>query len=397
MTLSNMTVSGNTANVHGGGIFNEGKSTLSNVTITENSASDRGSGFYNNSAPSGTTLTNTIVANNPSGIGANGDCLGAVASIGYNLDSDGSCGFASTGDLPNTNPKLGPLADNGGTTETHALLAGSPAINAGSPDCPPPGADQRGLSRPQASVCDIGAYEAIDTDGDDVVDAEDNCIGSPNSLQEDLDGDSLGDICDSCPNDPVNDADLDKLCADVEVACASDAQVAGKIPERLDGPFAAVDDDGDTAVDEALAVGSDAYDCDGDGWTGTQEQLIFSAGTTANDQDACGSNGWPADLAANNTLNIADLNSFLAPNRPNDGHGVFNKFGHPLDDDGDTAIDPTMARWNLQTPPHTAATLINIGNLNALITGLAGSPARPPMFGGQYAFYTNGGTCPWPP
>jgi hypothetical protein len=84
-------------------------------------------------------------------------------------------------------------------------------------------------------------------------------------------------------------------------------------------------------------------------------------------------------------------------------------FGHPLDDDGDTAIesaeDPgapggaayNVGRWDLQTPPHVATTAINIGDLNALITGAAGSPARPPMFGGQMAFFTNGGLCPWPP
>jgi hypothetical protein len=125
--------------------------------------------------------------------------------------------------------------------------------------------------------------------------------------------------------------------------------------------------------------------------------LLFGGGTTANDQDPCGSNGWASDLAGNNTVNIQDLNSFLAPNRPDDGHGVFNKFSHPLDDDGDTVIDAAMARWNLQTPPHDATTLINIGDLNSLINGAEGSGARPPMFGGQQAFFTSGGMCPWPP
>jgi len=186
-------------------------------------------------------------------------------------------------------------------------------------------------------------------------------------------------------NDLVFDAD--------EGPCGGNAVSAASRPERLDGPFDNVDDDG-----EALPVGSDAFDCDGDGWTGAQEAFIFSGTTTANDQDACGNDGWAAELAGNdNILNIADINSFLTPNRPDDGHGTFNKFGHPLDDNGDTAIDPAMARWNIQTPPHTAATLINIGDLNALITGAVGSPARPPMFGGQQAFFTNGGMCPWPP
>ena len=65
----------------------------------------------------------------------------------------------STLPLPNTNPDLGPLADNGGPTFTHALLAGSPAIDTASDDCPPPITDQRGVTRPQGPACDIGAYE----------------------------------------------------------------------------------------------------------------------------------------------------------------------------------------------------------------------------------------------
>lgn len=188
-------------------------------------------------------------------------------------------------------------------------------------------------------------------------------------------------------NDLVLDAD--------EGPCGGNPLSAGSRPERLDGAFAGADDNGDTQTDEALPAGSEAFDCDGDGWTGSQEQLIFSAGATANDQDACGGNGWPVELAgANNILDIADLNSFLSPLRLD---GSFNKFNHPLDADGDTVIDAAMARWNLQLPPHAASTLINIGDLNSLITGAVGSPARPPMFDGRQAFFTNGGQCPWLP
>jgi hypothetical protein len=64
------------------------------------------------------------------------------------------------GNITGQDPLLGPLADNGGSNYTHALLPGSPAIDAGSPDCPPPDADQRGVPRPQALACDIGAFEA---------------------------------------------------------------------------------------------------------------------------------------------------------------------------------------------------------------------------------------------
>ena len=69
-----------------------------------------------------------------------------------------TCDFAGIGDLQNTDPMLGALANNGGPTNTLALLAGSPAIDRMPPPCST-GVDQRGTSRPQAGGCDIGAFE----------------------------------------------------------------------------------------------------------------------------------------------------------------------------------------------------------------------------------------------
>ena len=81
-----------------------------------------------------------------------------IQSDGHNLDSDGSCFLTATGDLPKHDPLLGPLAFNGGPTETKALLLGGPAIDAGAAHgCPQ--YDQRGVARPQGAGCDIGAYE----------------------------------------------------------------------------------------------------------------------------------------------------------------------------------------------------------------------------------------------
>ena len=72
--------------------------------------------------------------------------------------SDGSNGNQVGNNASPIDPKIGPLADNGGLTRTHALLAGSPAIDAASSaNCPP--VDQRGVSRPQGAGCDIGSYE----------------------------------------------------------------------------------------------------------------------------------------------------------------------------------------------------------------------------------------------
>ena len=152
VTINNSTISNNTAEFFTGGIGNDtgGFIFINNSTIAGNSSGLSKGGIGN----SGTmTLKNTIVADN-----TQDDCSGTVTSAGHNLDSDGTCGFAAAGDISNTDPLLGPLADNGGPTQTHALLPGSPAINAGSNDCPPPATDQRGYAR-SAGACDIGAFE----------------------------------------------------------------------------------------------------------------------------------------------------------------------------------------------------------------------------------------------
>ncbi len=101
-----------------------------------------------------------IVADNsaPTDANCNGD---DATSLGYNLADDASCGFFATGDLVVADAMLGPLADKGGPTDTHDLLPGSPAIDAGSPACPPPATDQRGVARPQGAACDIGAVEFV--------------------------------------------------------------------------------------------------------------------------------------------------------------------------------------------------------------------------------------------
>ena len=77
-----------------------------------------------------------------------------------NLISDSSCPFAvPAANIRNTNPLLGLLQLNGGTTPTHALLPGSPAIDsANSAFCTP--VDQRRVARPRGPLCDIGAFEA---------------------------------------------------------------------------------------------------------------------------------------------------------------------------------------------------------------------------------------------
>jgi hypothetical protein len=191
LTMNGCTVSGNSATDNGGGIYNSGEMWLTNCTISGNSASNGGGGINNymgaemnlsyatiannqatgasalgggfeNTGPA--TFDNTIVANNTAGAGVNNNGYnvaaqgGTIQSNGYNLCGDNSCGFNQPTDLPNTDPLLGPLRDNGGPTFTHALLHGSPAIDAAN-NSGAPATDQRGTPRPQGTNCDIGAYE----------------------------------------------------------------------------------------------------------------------------------------------------------------------------------------------------------------------------------------------
>ena len=165
MIVSNSTLVSNSASGRsylfpigaGGGIYNSGTQTISNTTVSGNSAIG-GGGIYG-----AANIQNSIVANN-----SRGNCSGTMTSKGYNLSSDGTCSLSGPGDMQNTDPLLGPLQNNGGPTQTMALLPGSPAIDAGnSSGCRNSNGnllktDQRGQPRPDkedTGGCDMGAYE----------------------------------------------------------------------------------------------------------------------------------------------------------------------------------------------------------------------------------------------
>lgn len=160
-TLINVTFSGNGASLGGALFVSNGTESLTNVTFSGNTGSAAcalgGSTICN---LGGTVIfKNTIVANSLSG--ANCYNGGTFIDNGHNLESGNSCGFsAAHHDLINIDPLLGPLQNNGGYTDTLALLKGSPAINKGTnTGCP--AKDQRGHVRITATdpTCDIGAYE----------------------------------------------------------------------------------------------------------------------------------------------------------------------------------------------------------------------------------------------
>ncbi len=193
----------------------------------------------------------------------------------------------------------------------------------------------------------------MDTDGD----------GVENMLDQDDDGDGIGDGMETgCGSDPLSPVSI--------------------TPERIGGPFAGVDDDGDTQVDEALPTGSGPFDCDGDGYTGSAEASIFFPAVTG-DQDACGTDAWPSDFVSGSIpdstdrITLIDLTSFIAMPRP---------FGTSP---GDASF---TRRWDLLPGAGVYQQWINLQDFTALIT-TGSATGSPPMLGGARAF--GGPTCPW--
>jgi predicted outer membrane repeat protein len=178
MTIVNTTVSGNSVTGNIAGVANSGALTMANVTITNNRSDSDGSGDtqaggLTNLAAGTITMTNTIVAGNFRGavgsdVASDISDLGTtgkinVAGSANNLIGDaGTAGGFSNGTNGNrvgVAAGLQPLANNGGPTQTHRLLAGSPAVNAGTASGQ--SSDQRGAGfvRSSGGAVDIGAFE----------------------------------------------------------------------------------------------------------------------------------------------------------------------------------------------------------------------------------------------
>jgi len=154
-TITNTTISGNSS-FQGGGIYGGGN--ITHDTISGNAASYEGGGIY---ATNPVEIGNTILKAGTSGANLVSFGTGTITSLGYNLSNDDGGGFLSgPGDLIDTDPLLGPLQNNGGPTLTHLPLEGSPAINMGDPNfTPPPSTDQRGYLRVYDGRIDIGSVE----------------------------------------------------------------------------------------------------------------------------------------------------------------------------------------------------------------------------------------------
>ncbi|MEM7111260.1 MAG: choice-of-anchor D domain-containing protein [Chloroflexota bacterium] len=195
MTLNRVEVSGNSVTHYGGGVYVRGSGvSITNSTLSGNSAGNMGGGLYlrNTGCCAGNaTLTHVTIANNSAGSGGGlykqggsfniqnslianntgSDCGGVLTSQDYNLIEDVSgCTISgtTTNNITGVDPNLGSLSGNGGSGQTHALQAGSPALDAipsGTNGCGSTySSDQRGEGRPfnagSGNSCDVGAYEA---------------------------------------------------------------------------------------------------------------------------------------------------------------------------------------------------------------------------------------------
>jgi CSLREA domain-containing protein len=196
LVMSNSTISGNVASTNGGAIYNtaSGMIHLRFTTIAANSSGAGGALRVTGEV----RAAGSIVESTSPGSA----CSAPLTSEGGNVASDTSCGFTDPTDRQGVEARLGPLADNDGSTPTHAPLGGSPAIDlapAVSPPCSSITADQRGMARPVGAGCDAGSVE--------------RSVLGPLSLTVDVSADTVDVLAG------------DGTCADVNGACSLRAAV----------------------------------------------------------------------------------------------------------------------------------------------------------------------------
>ena len=174
MDIVNSTISGNGASggsmeSAGGGVFNDGSTRIYNSTLSGNSVHDSpvlsGGGIHNDGNPDTVVLHNNIITNSIGDDCSNTGMAGAFSGSNNLIDDNvsGPCSAISAEAVTAFDSSLG---NNTGPTQTHALFAGSNAIDAGVDNCPDHlevalPVDQRGIARPRGMACDIGAVEFV--------------------------------------------------------------------------------------------------------------------------------------------------------------------------------------------------------------------------------------------
>lgn len=279
--VNRSTVSGNTAGVDFGGlrvphVFND--TIVTNSTIVNNTAGRAGGGMGKNDCNlscRSISVGNTIIANNTNGDLKSGGPGGsdsndtAIASLGFNLIgtfATGTLYAASSTDLIGVEPKLAPLADNGGLTPTHALQPGSPAIEKGFRSFPNTAAsDQRGA----ATADDPNIPNAAGGDGSEIGAFE---IGMPNGVAEK----TLGNIATRLP------------VFTGERVLIGGIIVTGNVPKRVIiralGPSLTAAGVGGALVDPVLEIyKSGEIILSNDNWRDSQEAEIAGTGIAPGD------------------------------------------------------------------------------------------------------------------
>ena len=292
-------------------LFQSGTTDLSAVTITGNDAIAgpgpdggpdgvaHGAGLFVDSGHTveiaGSILSGNTVTDADGNAMAE-DCYadGTFASRGYNLaqDPDASCGLSEVGDVTGIDPVLYPVDDygclatllDGGCVPAAAVDQTSWAVDASSCAVTSTTVDARDLARFQDIVgasnvvdaCDMGAFEARDSDDDGVTDAADSCPDDADPGQSDGDSDGVGDICDNCvesSNPEQDDSDADGTGDVCDVCPGFDDEVdsdSDAVPDGCDqcaGDDGTGDSDSDSVCDDSdICLGDDATgDGDGDG------------------------------------------------------------------------------------------------------------------------------------
>ena len=377
-SLTNSTISNNAAlGGDGGGILIQaGTATLTilNSTVSANTATTGGGGVVHTGGNA--TLQNSIVAAN-----VPADCSGTVVSLDHNLDGDSSCNLGGANDLPGVGPLLGALSNNGGPTQTHALLTGSPAINAGDDGAAPP-TDQRGF--PRVGTSDIGAFESqstdLDGDGfDDIAAGGTDCDDTDASIfpgATEIPDDGIDQDCDG--SDLIVDADGDGIADDIDVtpgvfsdAFDDGAGNFGAITDRDGLTFIVTDDPGDGVIIQVAGGGGTATVSVCGGF-----QLSLTAGDEAG--ISCGSvtvtvTVGPVELPLPDGISVVSIDSGGIATVSDNGDGTYTVANEP-----DSTADVTVTTDETESvlPPGESttfevavatATFSLVGGFNAVV------------------------------
>ncbi|MEO0854521.1 MAG: choice-of-anchor Q domain-containing protein, partial [Cyanobacteria bacterium J06648_11] len=334
-TVSNSTVSGNSAADDGGGIFNLSSTTftVSNSTVSGNSATSDGGGIYNRSA-STAIITSSIVGDNTAANNPDLSNPGGSLVVSHSLIESASGNGLLSGinnNIVGFDPQLDPngLQDNGGPTQTIALLPTSPAIDAGS-NLAGLNTDQRGLDRTVGSGIDIGAFEVAPPLTHIVVDTLEDSVDGDFSAGDRSLREALGFIAEggvitfdsSLSNDTITLNGSELL---VDRAVAIDGESTNITLDANGASRVLRIDDGDNA--NAIAVSLSGLTLTGGSTSGSgggifNRESLLLADSTVSGNSAADDGGGIFNRFSTSTIS----NSTVSGNSAGDGGGIFNDF-----------------------------------------------------------------------